>query len=42
MIMVMIVFQGWGWEACPLIQLHTYNKYNEQKINYAYNNYVMA
>ena len=24
--MIMIVIQGWGWEACTPVQLHTYNQ----------------
>ena len=29
--MIVIVIQGWGWEACTPIQLHAYNEYNKQK-----------
>ena len=35
----MIAIQGWGWEACTPVQLHTYNTHNKQN-NYAYNNYI--
>ena len=32
--------QGWDWEACTLVQLHTIIHMHASKIIYIYNNYI--